>query len=240
MSFLKKQRGRGVFIIAIVAVLAIGAVFALQANKDADVDGAQVGSVDGDRVGSAGGSGAGTSLGTSAKASGTMTLGFDGAPITVIEYSDFQCPYCGIFARDIQPQLIEQYVDTGRVRFEWRNMPIFGRFSQEAALGSLCADDQNAFWPYHDAVYETVGNLSQSEKNVDTLVKIAGSLDLDTKEFRACIEDGRHFERVRTDYEEGRSLGLTGTPSFMANGILVIGAQPMETWHKVFEMLGEQ
>lgn len=247
---LKKLGFRGVFIVAVVVLLAIGVAFALQDDEGGTGVG-DPGGVARDTPGVGDADGIDTALNgidtalngmdsaPAAKAAGTMTLGDDDAPITVIEYSDFQCPFCSIFARDIQPELIEKYVDTGQVRFEWRNFPIFGRFSQEAALGSYCADDQDAFWPYHDALYEAVGSFSESQKNVDSLVNIAESLDLDAAEFRTCIEERRHLQRVQADYDEARSLGLTGTPSFMANGMLIIGAQPLETWEQVVEMLSE-
>lgn len=211
----KQNSVRALLVVGIIGVFAVGVTFALKGDE-ADAPPTP-----------------------GAKTSGTMTLGAADAPITVIEYSDFQCPFCAVFARDIQPQLIEQYVDTGLVRFEWRNFPIFGQFSNEAALGSYCADDQGAFWPYHDTLYETVGALAQGDKNIDTLVNIAAALDLDTTEFRACIEDGRHNDRVRADYAEGRALNIVGTPSFTINGMLMVGAQPVDTWQQVFEALSE-
>lgn len=200
-------------VVAVIAILAVGGFFVLRGRH------------------------AKPSVDTPAKASGTMTLGQKDAPITVVEYSDFQCPYCRIFARDIQPKLIEEYVDTGLVRFEWRNFPIFGRFSSEAALGAFCADDQQAFWPYHDALFEVVGELSARERNLDTLLAIADDIGLDVKTFRTCLETGRHADRVRQNYEEGRALNIIGTPSFTVNGMLLVGAQPLETWHRVFDSL---
>lgn len=174
-----------------------------------------------------------------AKASGTMTLGRDDAPITVVEYSDFQCPFCGIFSRDIQPRLIEEYVETGQVRFEWRAFPIFGRFSEEAALAAYCAHDQGEFWAFHDELYRRVGGLSQGEKNIDTLVKIARDLELDAGRFRTCVVDGEHAGRVLADFGEGRALNIAGTPAFTVNGVLMVGAQPVETWQRVFEAFSE-
>src|SRR5690625_4438061 len=99
-SAAKQNRAKGLIITAADLALPVGGIFVLRDEQS------------------------GAPGGSPAKASGTMALGRDDAPITVVEYSDFQCPYCGIFARDIQPQLIEEYVDTGLVRFEWRNFPI--------------------------------------------------------------------------------------------------------------------
>lgn len=177
---------------------------------------------------------------TAAKASGTMAMGRDDAPITVIEYSDFQCPFCAIFANDIQPELIEQYVDTGLVRFEWRNYPVFGQFSVLAAHGAMCADEQRSFWPYHDALYAQMDSLKQSDKNVDTLVAIADELELDAAAFRACIEEERYAAEIAAQYAEGRALGIVGTPTFMMNGVMMVGAQPLDTWQRVFEVLQEE
>lgn len=214
-SAAKQNRVKGLIVVAVVAALTVAGIFVLQDEQ---------------RTGPAG---------PPAKASGTMTLGREDAPITVVEYSDFQCPYCGIFAREIQPQLIEQYVDTGLVRFEWRNFPVFGEFSTAAALGSYCADDQNAFWPYHDALYDVVGELSQGERTVGTLIDIAGQIGLDQDEFRVCLAEAKHRDQVIADYDEGRALNIVGTPSFTVNGVLMVGAQPVDTWHRVFEAFSE-
>src|SRR5690554_5424463 len=90
---------------------------------------------------------------------GTMKLGNPNAPITVVEYSDFQCPFCAIFARDTLPQLIDEFVATGQMHFQLRNFPVFGEFSTLSAHGSMCALEQGAFWPFHDALFEQVGSL---------------------------------------------------------------------------------
>lgn len=167
----------------------------------------------------------------------TLVMGDPDAPIHVIEYSDFQCPFCGIFARNIRPRLIEEFVDTGKIRFEWRNYPVFGPFSTLAAHGAMCAVEQGAFWPYHDALFARIDEMKASEKNLDTLVKIASSIGLDAREFRACMVEDRYAEDVAATLREGRERGVMGTPTFIINGVMMVGAQPVETWRQVVEAL---
>src|SRR5690606_35205988 len=126
----------------------------------------------------------------------TMVMGDPDAPIHVIEYSDFQCPFCGIFARNIRPRLVEEFVNTGQMRIEWRNYPVFGPFSTLAAHGALCAEEQGAFWPYQEAVFNRIDEMKPSEKNLDGLVKLASSVGMDAGAFRACMTEERYAEDV--------------------------------------------
>lgn len=176
----------------------------------------------------------------SLKAPGTMTIGDAGAPITVVEYSDFQCPFCALFANEIQPQLIDEFVRSGQIRFEFRHFPVLGEFSRLAALASMCAHEQQAFWAYHDALFQEVPELPASRRNRDTLVDIARRLRLDTGPFKACLDEERYADQVARDFEEARSLGIVGTPSFVINGNLLVGAHPVETWRQVVEFLTQE
>lgn len=181
--------------------------------------------------------GAGEEGAQTAHARNAPSLGDPDAPVTIIQYADFQCVYCRMFALDIQPDLVKEFVETGRARIEWRHFPIFGEFSTQAAHAAACAHEQGAFWEYHDALYEKVGKLSAGAKNVDTLVEIAGSVGLDTSSFRACVVEERYAEQISADFQSGREHGIVGTPSFLVNGRLLIGAHPMETWRRVIELV---
>lgn len=159
------------------------------------------------------------------------------APITVIEYGDFQCIYCSLFAREIQPLIIEEFVRTGLIRMEWRHFPIFGEFSEASALAASCAHEQGKFWSFHDELFAIVDSLGPSNKNVDTLFEIATSVELDMDRFQACYTEERYAAQIASDFREGRSLGVTGTPAFDVGGRLLVGAHPIETWRKLIEQL---
>lgn len=166
------------------------------------------------------------------------SIGDPNAPVTIVQYADFQCPYCRLFALDIQPELIKEFVDTGRARLEWRHFPVFGAFSTLAAHAAACAHEQGAFWAYHDALYAKLeAGLSPGAKRVDTLVAIADSVGLESASFKACVVERRYAAQIRADLQSGRRLGVVGTPSFVVNGILLAGAQPLETWRRIMEIL---
>jgi protein-disulfide isomerase len=156
------------------------------------------------------------------------------APVTIIEFSDFQCSFCRKFWRETLPQLDERYIRSGKVRFVYRHLAILGPPSVQAANSAECAGEQGKFWPYHDLLFERVGPLAFTESR---LKGYAGELDLDGRAFAACVESGRHREQIQQETLIGRMLGMTGTPSFLINGRLLIGAHPFETFVRVIEEL---
>ena len=162
---------------------------------------------------------------------GTPTLGAADAPVVVTEFSDFRCPYCQRHAQQVKPQIVAAYVDTGVVRYEWRDLPLQGDASVAAALAARAAQEQGRFWDYHAGLFER----RDEGFTLDSLTRLAADLGLDTEQFTAALSDGRHEALVRADFEEGRDLGLTGTPSFLINGRLVVGAQPYEVFAEAIE-----
>ncbi|KNB49405.1 DsbA family protein [Streptomyces caatingaensis] len=156
-----------------------------------------------------------------------MAVGKPDAPVVMVEYADYQCSFCGKFTRDSQPELIKKYVDTGVLRIEFRNFPIFGEPSVRAARASWAAGQQGRFWQFHDEVYAKTrkGDALAEDKLVD-LARTAGVRDLDR--FRSDMNGSAAADAVKKDQEQGYGIGVSSTPSFLVGGRPVAGAQPME------------
>lgn len=151
--------------------------------------------------------------------------GSERAPVTLVEFSDFLCFYCGKFAKETLPAIDEMFIRSGKVRFVYRHMALFGEASLRAAEASTCAFDQGKFWEYHDLLFGKRGPLAFASAR---LKEYAASLGLNAKGFAACLDGGKFAEIVETETLMGRALHLTGTPAFLLNGEPLIGAQPFE------------
>lgn len=169
-----------------------------------------------------------------------LAIGDPDAPVLMIEWADFQCPFCGAFARDTKPELVERYVEDGILRIEWRDLPMLGPESQTAALAGRAAAEQDAFWAFHDAVYADERAVNSGELERDRLLALAGDLGLDVDRFDAAMDDPTAAEAVRADREWAQSLGITGTPAFLINGQLLIGGQPTETFAQTIEQMAAE
>ncbi len=162
------------------------------------------------------------------------TKGRDDAPITIVEFSDFQCSFCRKFWKETLPKIEAEYINTGRVRFVYRHLIALGPFSEQAAHGAECAREQGKFWPYHDLLFERTGPLAFTEAK---LKEYAGELELDGKAFDACTASGRHKDRIRQETEVARYLGATGTPTFLINGQLLVGAHSFKTFDRILDVM---
>ena len=154
------------------------------------------------------------------------TLGSPDAPLTVVEYSDFLCPFCTRAALEIVPQIEEEYVVTGRVKLVWKQFPLpqlHGEAAIVAAAASECAAEQNAFWEYHDMLF--LNNKSVTF-NIENLKRFARDLGLDTEKFNVCLDEGKYMDKVAADYDEAGRRGATGTPTFFVGQTMVVGAKP--------------
>ena len=140
--------------------------------------------------------------------------------ITVVEYVDFQCPACGMFARDTFPTIKRDYIDTGKVRWVLRHFPLTSihDFAQGAAEAAECAADQNMFWEYAERLFENQSALTDSD-----LERYAADLGLDAAAFNACRQSGEKSARVGEDRESGEAIGVPGTPSFAIGNRLYAG-----------------
>jgi protein-disulfide isomerase len=149
------------------------------------------------------------------------SLGEPDAPVVVAVYSDFQCPYCKLFADDAGEQLREEYIDSGQVRLAYRHFAFLGEESQWAAEASDCADEQGRFWEYHDQLFAVQGTENSGAFSRDNLKAYAGELGLDSEQFSQCFDSGEYRSRVRQEYAEGQRLGVRGTPTLFVDGRLV-------------------
>jgi protein-disulfide isomerase len=151
------------------------------------------------------------------------------APVTIIEFSDFQCPYCKR-ALPTLSQLLEKYPE--KIRVVYRHLPLEGIHprARPAAAASVCAEDQGRFWDYHDLVFENNRALEDAD-----LESYAGRAGLDVESFKQCIADGRHRERIDADIEAATQAGITGTPAFVVNGIVMRGAKPLDDFAVVID-----
>jgi protein-disulfide isomerase len=157
------------------------------------------------------------------------------APITIVEFSDFRCPYCGRFTNEAGRQIDEQYIEEGLVRFGYQHFAFLGPESQAAAEASECAAEQDAFWEYHDALFGDQAGVS-----VDGLSRFADELGLDVEAFDDCLGSGKYTSLVRGETASAQSLGVTGTPSFLINGRPLVGALPFDAFQQVIEAELEQ
>jgi protein-disulfide isomerase len=159
------------------------------------------------------------------------TWGPADAPVLIQEYSDFKCSFCGQFALGAGHQIMETYGDTGLVRFEYKHYPFLSPESVRAAEAAECANEQGAFWEYHDAIF-----LNQNSSFTDRqLTSIAGAIGLDESEFGRCLSSGKYQDTVRADLEAGIGLEVSSTPTFFINGEKVTGALPFAQFEAVIE-----
>ncbi|SDN56830.1 DsbA family protein [Allokutzneria albata] len=172
------------------------------------------------------------------KAGDPYALGRVDAPVVLVEFADYRCPYCVKFATDTKPELIRRYVDSGTLRIEWRDYPMFGEESEMAALAARAAGRQGKFWPYHELAFAEAPRQGRASFPRERLVEIAKRVGVaDLKRFEADLADPALAEEIRADMVEGRRLGVSGTPAFVLNGRPMVGARPLEEFVAAIERL---
>jgi len=157
------------------------------------------------------------------------------AKVSIIEFSDFQCPFCERFHTSVEANLIKQYVDTGKATFVYKHIAILGQESVWAAQASECAADQGKFWQFHDLLFDKQSGENQGAFNKDKLLGFAQEMKLDMTKFEPCLSQDQTADRVRTDSQEGQQAGVRGTPTFFINGKPLVGAQPIEAFQAAIE-----
>lgn len=150
------------------------------------------------------------------------------APITIIEFSDYQCPYCQKWHDQVWPKLQEAF--PGKIRLVYRDFPLYSIHSNAgpAAEAADCAGDQNKYWEYHDLLFS-----GQNELGPETYQLYASNLGLDINKFTECVESKKYEAEVNADYTYAAQLGIQSTPTFFVNGVALIGAQPFEVFQKL-------
>ncbi len=158
-------------------------------------------------------------------------LGDENAPVTIVEFSDFQCSFCKRAFDQSVTALKREYIDTGQVKLVYRDYPLpFHSEAAPAAEAAECAHDQGKFWEYHDALFKNQQSLGS-----DLYTELAEELGLDVNEFKSCMESGKHKEEVQSDMSYGSQVGVSGTPTFFINGIKLVGAQPFQAFQQIIE-----
>jgi protein-disulfide isomerase len=146
------------------------------------------------------------------------------APVTVIEFSDYECPFCQRFYQTTYSLIEENYIDTGKVNFVYRDFPLnFHKNAQKAAEAAECAGEQGQYYEMHDKLFE-----EGVEGGVNSFKQYASDIGLDRGEFDVCLDTGSMRNEVQQDLADGQALGVSGTPSFIINGKMVVGAQPYD------------
>lgn len=165
-----------------------------------------------------------------------LAVGRIDAPVAMVVYSDYRCPYCALFSQQMEQPLVDEYVASGLLRLEWRDFPIFGDESRRAAVAGRAAAKQGKFWEFNSALYAAAPASGHPELPVDELIgfaRQAGVADIDA--FRADLDDPDLAAAVQADYAEGSRLGVPATPSFVINGYPMRGAQPVAEFEKIID-----
>ncbi|MBI5421378.1 MAG: DsbA family protein [Parcubacteria group bacterium] len=160
-------------------------------------------------------------------------LGDANAPVTIVEFSDFQCPFCGKFFNETFPQIKSGYIDTGKVKLVYRDFPLaIHEMAQTYAEAGECAHEQGKFWEMHDKIF---GEQKNGVATVADLKKWGKELGMREIQFNACLDTHKYADEVAKDVKDGLDAGVQGTPSFFINGKLVVGAVPFSVLQKEIE-----
>lgn len=147
------------------------------------------------------------------------------APVALVVYADYQCPFCAKWTDSTLPEMM-QYVETGDLRIEWRDINMYGAPSERASYAAHAAGNQGKYWQFHDALYADGEHRPEAELTKEALVDLAAELGMDTERFAADMDSPAVQELVDGYAQQGRDLGVTGTPSFLLGGRPIVGAQP--------------
>ncbi len=156
-------------------------------------------------------------------ASGSV-LGLTDAPITVIEYADFQCPACGQLARQTLPVIEEKYINAGKVKWVFNHFAFLGDESIRAAEASECANYQGKFWEYANTLFANQGGENQGAFRDEKLIEWAQQLDLNMDQFKTCMDNRTHLTKIQQSNNDARSINVPGTPTVLVNGTMVQGS----------------
>lgn len=246
-----------ILVLAVIQLLLTGGLyFALAGSSNAKIDSIneKVTAMDeffstyADGYNSAGGSAAGGSNTGGTSMPSDITVDIEGepvkgsadAPITIVEFSDYECPFCGRFFSEVYPRL-NQHIEDGSARLVYKDFPLtFHPMAEPAAVAAQCVYEQagnEAYFEYHDTIFTNQARLS-----VDNLRVWASDMGLDMAAWDECVQDPATTQEVQGDLQEGAAIGVSGTPSFVINGKLIVGACPYETFQQAIEkeLAGEE
>jgi len=172
---------------------------------------------------------------------GSPIMGDLDAPITVLEWGDYQCTFCYKFHQNTLDIINDNFIKTGKVKLVFKDFPLNGPDSLLAAEASYCAEDQEKYWQYHNELYKNWGGERTGWITRESLDRFAVTVDLDLVEFNTCLDEQKYKNRVITHYEFGKEIGIDATPSFLVFNdqkiIKIRGNQPLEVFLKTFDEL---
>ncbi len=158
------------------------------------------------------------------------------AKVKIVEFLDFRCPFCDRFFKDTEPQIIKDYVDSGKAVFYVRHYQFLGDASVVAGNAAECANEQGKFWEMHDYFYENQPSESDTSLyNSDKLTPIAESLGMNGSQFKSCLDSKKYDKNVQDDLAAGQKAGVSGTPTIFINGLSIVGAQPYSAFKTVID-----
>ena len=172
---------------------------------------------------------------------GSPILGSPNAPVTLVEFGDYQCHFCNVFFHSTEDEILQTYVETGKVKMIFKDFNIIGPDSVNASHGAHCAKDQGLFWEYHDILYSNWTGENNGWASSENLLKFAQEINLDIDQWSECMVNRDNSQIILSSNENARSLELTGTPAFFVIGpdgktTRLFGAQPFETFENIFEV----
>jgi protein-disulfide isomerase len=166
------------------------------------------------------------------------------APITIVEFSDFQCPFCARFHVQTLPSIMEEYIAEGKVNLVYRDFPIQSIHPNAlpAAVAAECANEQGKYWEYHDTLFEKQNSWNRLDSNsvIITFSQYATDIGLEQEQFDSCLQTGKYLEEVQGDLQDGRDYDITGTPGFFIGNedigfVKINGAQPFESFKRIID-----
>lgn len=162
-------------------------------------------------------------------------LGDAGAKVTIVEFADFQCPYCGKFEQEVYTRIKQEYVETGKASFVYLDFTFLGDESRWAAQAAKCAGEQGKFWEYHDTLFDNQNGENQGAFAIARLKSFARKIVPSASGFNQCLDSGKYAQAVADETALGRTAGVSGTPTVLINGKLVVGALPYDAFRKEIE-----
>ena len=160
--------------------------------------------------------------------------GSKNAKVVIVEFSDFQCPFCARFFEQTLPSIERDYIKTGKVQLVYRDFPLsFHKYAQKAAEAAQCANEQGKFWEYHDLLFKRQNEWASAGEV--KFLDYARELGLDTNKFNNCLTTGKYESEVKKDFQDGLQYGVQGTPTFFINGIPLVGSQPYEAFKQLID-----
>lgn len=170
-----------------------------------------------------------------AVSSDDFVLGDLNAPVTMIEYGDFQCPFCGKFFKETESALREKYIKTGKLKFIYRDFAFLGQESFNAANAARCAGEQGKYWEYHDYLFNNQKGENQNAFSKSNLKSFASVLSLDQGKFDSCVDGDKYLSVVQAKTKTGGEAGVSGTPANFINGTLYTGALPASNFIQIID-----